>query len=93
MTLTAGHAVVFIPVEDEQGDRTGEVLPVEVEYGIERWVEGEDADGRRGLVCEQIVVLDCAIDPDDMARANPTIEQVADVLARAKRRIEERQAW
>ena len=62
-------------------------VPVEIEYIIERFLYGADADGHWGVVREEVMVLDASICPGRLLLGDLTSEDVEEALAVAKRHI------
>ena len=80
------HRLVIVDVLDlETGDETGRSVAVECWYIIERQDDyGADADGRRGVPCEDVTVLDMYLNPSHRLNA----EQMEQVLDDARRMVE-----
>ena len=78
------HRLVVVDVLDD-GMETGRSVAVECWYIIERQDDyGADADGRRGVPCEDVTVLDMWLNPCH----NLNSSQVEQVLDDARRLVE-----
>jgi hypothetical protein len=86
MIAATHHKIVLVEVLDSVGDPMGRAVAVEVFYATERYEYGADADGRRGVPCEDVTVLDVYANPAALAGLNS--EQVEQVLDDARRIVE-----
>ncbi len=85
--MTSGKTIVEVQVRDKYGYEIGVLVPVELEYLIERENDyGSDADGRRGEARTELAILDVAIAPRHLLFL--TSQQVEEILVEAKQAVE-----